>query len=51
MRDDPSWKVIAVKKIVKKELVIDSSMQQMYGAKKKTMQSIDGVGMEQFCKI
>ena len=48
MRDDPDWKANSMKKTVKRELALDASTQQMYRARKKALQCIDGIGLKQF---
>src|SRR4051812_11980821 len=51
VRDDPNFKVKVLKKRVKRDLELDASRQQLYRAKHKAMQHIDGDGLEQFNKL
>lgn len=51
MRDDPTWKVNALKKTMKRDLALDTFMQEMYRAMKKALPCINGDGKQKFFKL
>lgn len=42
LMDDPTWKVVAMKKLVRKDYMVNVSISQVYKAKRKALEIIQG---------
>ncbi|KAG5533219.1 hypothetical protein RHGRI_027431 [Rhododendron griersonianum] len=51
LRDDPNWKLSAIRKAAKRDHMVDMSDSQVYRAKRKALQEIEGNHRQQYWKL